>query len=823
MKKLFWAMCLSCSTTLLQAQAVLHGTVIDSASREPLAGVSVHLGKTLDGRKVYEGGGVVSDESGAFLLRVPKNGDYTLIISEIGYKTRFLPGRAAESSTTATYTLSKWELFLQPIEIKALRAGDKTPFSATTLAAKDLEKDNVGQDIPYLLDQTPSTVINSNSGNGVGYTGITIRGVDQTRINVTLNGIPMNDAEDQGVYFVDLPDLASSISSMQVQRGVGTSTNGAGAFGGSINISTSDFNDKPSGEINNSVGSYDTWKSTVKAGSGLIDDHFTIDARLSRITSAGYVDRGSSDLKSLYLSGAYLTPKSSLRFNLITGVEKTYQTWNGVPEAKLFGNNTDLQQYYDQNKGSSFFTPADSVNLFTANPRKYNYFTYPNQTDNYQQDYYQLLFNHTVNAHWDLNTAGFLTRGKGYYVEYSPQQPFSGYGLPNPVYNGDTITSTDLIQQLWLNNWFYGGIASLQYHSAKDQFIFGGGWDRYDGEHYGIVTWAQTGFPNDYQYYYDIAHKTDWNVYAKWQHRFNQTWSSFADIQNRTIEYYINGFDDNPGLYVHKAFDFVNPKAGISFTGHHGWNGYLSVSMAAHEPNRDDFEANEQEQPKAEHLTDLEVNIGRKNSLFSWNVTAYYMSYKDQLVLTGKINYVGEYTRTNIPDSYRAGVEAQGTLRPVSWFDINANLTLSQNKISNFTEFLDDYDNGTQKENLYHSTDIALSPDIIGAATVDFTPVKALTISLISKYVSRQYLDNTSKQSRSLDPFFYENTRIVWTLPQPLFKQVQVIFMAYNLLNARYEPNGYSSSYISNQQVVTSNFYFPAAPTNIMAAVNITL
>jgi iron complex outermembrane receptor protein len=814
MRKLFWAMCFLCSPVLLQAQAILHGTVTDSVSGEPITGASLHIEKT---------GGTISDEKGSFRLQVPRSGDYSITVSEVGYKTQVFPIRLGQGITRATFPLAKLDLFLQPIEVKGVRAGDKAPFSAVNLNAKDLEKDNVGQDIPYLLDQTPSAVINSNSGNGVGYTGITIRGVDQTRINVTLNGIPMNDAEDQGVYFVDLPDLASSISTIQVQRGVGTSTNGSGAFGASINISTNEFSDKPYAEIASSAGSYSTWASTVKTGSGLIDGHFTIDARLSYTNSLGYVDRGSSNLKSLYLSGAYLTKRSSLRFNLITGVEKTYQTWDGVPEAKLSGNASDLQQYYDQNVGSSFFTPADSVNLFKSSPRKYNYFTYPNQTDNYQQDYYQLFFNHTISTRWDLNTGAFLTRGKGYYTEYSPQQSFSGYGLPNPVYNGDTVTATDLIQQLWLNNWFYGGIASLQYHTAKDQVIFGGGWDRYDGEHYGIVTWAQTGFPDDYRYYYDVAHKTDWNVYAKWEHHFSSSWSSFIDVQNRTIAYYINGFDDNPSLYVHKAFDFLNPKAGISYTGSHGWNGYLSLSAAGHEPNRDDFEANEQQQPKAEHLLDLEANIGRKNAAFSWNATLYYMDYRDQLVLTGKINNVGEYTRTNIPSSYRAGLELQGALKPLPWFEVSANITLSQNKIRNFTEYLDDYDNGQQQVNQYHSTNIALSPDIIGGATLDFTPVKSLTASLISKYVSRQYLDNTSHGDRSLNPYFYENARIVWVIPQPVFKQLRFTLMAYNIFNELYEPNGYNAPYISNQQVVTNNFYFPAAPANFMAAVNITL
>lgn len=814
MKKLFWAMCWLVSPVLLHAQVLLQGTIVDSASNEPLAGVSVRL---------QTGAGTMTDEHGSFLVRTAKPGQYTLTVSNVGFRTSSLPLQLSAGENTVRLGLTRINLFLQPIEVKALRAGSKAPFSATNLDKKDLAQNNVGQDIPYLLDQTPSVVINSNSGNGIGYTGISIRGTDPTRINVTLNGIPMNDAEDQGVYFVDLPDLASSVSSLQVQRGVGTSTNGAGAFGASINLSTNEFGEKPYGEVDGGVGSYSSWRTMVKAGTGLIDDHFTVDARVSVINSQGYVDRGFSNLKSLYLSGAYLSPKTSLRFNLISGTEKTYQTWDGVPGAKLFGTQADLQQYYDNNVGSSFFTPADSVNLFTSDRRKYNYFTYPDQTDNYWQDYYQLFFNHTLNARWDLNAGAFLTRGYGYYIEYSPQQSYSAYGLPNPVYNGDTLLTTDLIQQLWLNNWFYGGIANVQYHTGRDQVIAGGGWNRYDGEHYGIVTWAQAGFPNDYRYYYNVANKTDWNAYAKWQHRFNATWNSFLDLQDRVITYYLNGFDDNPGLYVHKDFNFFNPKAGISYSGSEGWNGYASIGIAGHEPNRGDFEANEQQQPKAEHLTDVEINFGKKRPKLTWNATLYYMHYRDQLVLTGKINDVGEYTRTNIPKSYRAGVELQAAWKPLTWFDVSANLTLSRNRIDNFTEYLDDYDNGTQKVNRYNLTDIALSPDIIGGAVFDVNLTRSLTVSMISKYVSRQFLDNTSQTSRSLDPFFYENARMTWKVPQHLFREVQLIGMAYNILNAHYEPNGYTSSYISNQEVVTNNFYFPAATVNYMCSVNISL
>jgi iron complex outermembrane recepter protein len=810
MNKLLWVLFLLLWVLCAEAQVLPKGRVLDSKTKAPISGLTVEmvpLGLTL------------TNDQGIFEFRKSKMGNYKLRISGIGYRS-YEAMVAVDGREMIQVSLEQIPLFLEPIEVKALRVDSQAPFSVSNLGRSDIEKTNFGQDLPYMLDQTPSALINSDAGNGIGYTGIRIRGTDETRINVTLNGIPVNDAEDQGVYFVDIPDLASSINSIQVQRGVGTSTNGAGAFGASINISTNEFNDKPYAELNNSLGSFDSWKNTVKAGSGMIDNHFTIDTRLSRISSEGYIDRGSSDLKSLYLSGAYLSTNSSIRFNLITGTEKTYQAWDGIPEAKLFGSPSDLHQYYQANIGSSFFTPGDSINLFNSRPRRYNYFTYPDQTDNYEQDYYQLLFNHSFNKYWDLNTALFLTRGKGYYIEYQPQQNFADYGLEDPVYNGDTLYTTDLIRQLWLNNYFYGGIFSVQYHHSKDQLNIGGGWDRYDGKHYGIVTWAQVGFPNDFQYYYNLAHKTDWNVYAKWQRRLNEKWSSFLDLQLRNIIYHINGFDDNPNLIVNKDFYFFNPKAGLSFTDPSGWNGYLSAGIANHEPNRDDFEANEQQQPKPEHLLDLEANIGNKAKLIQWNTTVYYMYYRNQLVLTGKINYVGEYTRTNIPESYRAGIESELGIKPSKWFNLNLNLAMSQNKISNFSEYL--YDgNGGEKINLYHSTNIALSPDMVGGATLDFIPFPSLTLSLMSKYVSRQYLDNTSKQSRSIDPYFNENARISWKIPQSLFKEMELMLMVYNVFNARYESTGYSYSYLNNQQTVSSNFYFPMAGTNGMLTLNI--
>lgn len=720
------------------------------------------------------------------------------------------------------------KLFLQPVEVRALRAGEKAPFTKTDISKKEIEATNVGQDLPFLLNQTPSVVINSDAGNGVGYTAIYIRGTDDSRINMTLNGIPYNDAEEQAIFFVDLPDFASSVSSIQIQRGVGTSSNGAGAFGATMNFSTNEFNEKPYAELNNSFGSFDTWKNTIKAGSGLIDGHFTVDVRLSRISSDGYIDRANSDLKSFYLSTAWYSKNSSLRFNILQGTEKTYQAWNGIPQAKWDGNLPTLEQHYQDNAGSLYFTQADSLNLFRSSNRTYNYFTYKNQTDNYWQNHYQLFFNHQFSSDLALNSAVFLTRGYGYYEEYHDQgdsanAKYTAYGLQPYVVGGDTLQSTDLIRQRWLDNYFYGSVMSLQYKKNNTQFIVGGGWDRYDGRHYGNVTWAANGgFPDDYQYYYEPAIKIDYNVYAKLQQQLGERWTGFADLQYRHLDYELDGFDDNPSILVHPKYNFVNPKAGITYT-HYNWQAYFSYALSNHEPNRDDFEAGVLDQPKPEMLHDFELGVGEKGLKYSWGATGYYMLYHDQLVLTGKINDVGDYTRSNIPRSYRLGIELQGSMHPVRWFSADGNVAFSRNKVFNYVEYDDDYDNGGQVSHPYKTTDIAFSPSVVAALTPAFMPFRALSISLPAKYVSKEYLDNAQQATRKLDGYYVQNLRAVYTIRGKIARETDVIFQLNNIFDKRYTPNGYTFSYIYGGALRTDNFVFPMAGTNFMLAVNIKL
>ena len=732
-------------------------------------------------------------------------------------KREQVPSNSKVISTEQKQETTDSFYLLTPVEVKAIRAGEKAPFTKTNLSKKEIEKQNLGQDLPYILNQTPSVIVNSDAGNGVGYTGIRIRGTDVTRINVTLNGIPYNDAESQGTYFVDLPDFASSVNSIQVQRGAGTSSNGAGAFGASINMSTNEVNTIPYAELNNSYGSFNTWKNTVKAGTGLIGDHFTTDIRLSRITSDGFIDRATSNLKSFYFSTAYLSKKTSLRLNIISGMEKTYQAWNGVPEAKLRNIDTALIAHYWNNAGDDYLyrTVEDSLNLFNADPRKYNYFTYKNQTDNYWQTHYQLFFNQQLTNDLIFNTAFFLTQGKGYYEEYKTREDLEAYNL--------VAGRADLVRRLWLDNDFYGGVFSLQYKKNKSQATLGGSYTRYDGNHFGEIIWAAVNIPKDYRWYQLDALKTDFTFYGKYQYSLSNNWQAFADLQFRTVNYDINGFRKNPSLIVKNNYDFFNPKLGLSYTDDKGFFSYLSFSVANKEPNRSDFETGLNQQPEPERLNDWEAGVEKKNKSYSLSATLYYMKYKNQLVLTGKKNDVGEYTRTNVPHSYRTGIELQGEVSIASEFKAAANLTISKNKVKNFSEFLDDYDLGGQKINAYSSPDIALSPNVIGGASISFIPCKNFELSLLSKYIGKQYLDNTENEKRKIDAYYLQDARVIYTIKSGWLKEASIIGQLNNIFNKKYESSGYTYSYIYGEKTITENFYYPMAGTNFMIGANIKL
>ena len=685
---------------------------------------------------------------------------------------------------------------LSPVEVRAVRASELAPFTKTNLSKNEIEKTNLGHDIPFILNQTPSVVVNSDAGNGIGYTGIRIRGTDATRINVTLNGIPYNDAESQGTFFVDLPDFTSSAGSIQIQRGVGTSSNGAGAFGASINFSTNEVNKNAYTTFNTGFGSFNSWKNTLKAGTGLIGDHFTADLRLSEISSDGYIDRAFSKLRSLHFSTAYIGKKSTVRFNLFLGKEKTYQAWYGVSEIDLKAGKRKINIAGTEKPGEP----------------------YDNETDNYWQDHYQLFFNRQISKKIIFNTAVFYTKGKGYYEQYKADQDYAVYHLPYPINHG----TSDFIRQLWLDNDFYGNIFSFQYQDNKTQATLGGGITRYMGNHFGELIWAAHGITGPPRWYDLDAAKNDFNIYLKQQTRFADNWHFYYDLQYRYVNYIINGFRENPGLKIGNRYHFFNPKAGISYK-KNDWKAYCSYSIGRHEPNRDDYEAGINQQPKPEFLYDFEAGISQSKSANSWSANFYYMKYKDQLVLTGKINDVGAYTRTNIPKSYRLGVEFQGEAKIKSWMNVSGNIAFSRNKVQNFSEYIDDYDNGGQKVNKYSITDLAYSPGVVGGASIIFLPFEKIEISLLSKYVGKQFLDNTQNENRKLDPFYVQDTRIIYNTNYKWLKEIKFIFQVNNIFGEKYEPNGYTFSYIYGGTLTTEKYYFPMAGRNFMMGVNVGL
>lgn len=792
MKKIMGTTAFMLLSLMIAAQSIqlnFKGIIRDAITQQPIAGAWIKSGKFQ----------AISDESGIFTF--PTNSGKILLISSVGYQRT---GLTIPSHTSEIFTinLSPLSLFLNPLEVKAIRAADKAPFAKTNMNKASIVKQNLGTDIPFLLNQTPSVVVNSDAGNGFGYTGIRIRGTDATRINVTLNGIPYNDAESMGSFFVNLPDFASSVSSIQIQRGAGTSSNGAGAFGASLNMTTNEFNEHAYIEINNSVGSFNSFKNTLKLGSGLLKKHFTIDARLSNILSDGFVDRAKSNLQSFYFSTAYINQKSSIRFNVFSGKEKTYQAWYGVSEPLLTTNRK--------------FNAAGTEKL--GDP-------YSNQTDNYTQTHYQLFLNHSLSKKWSFNTAIFLTRGRGYYEEYKADQPYSKYGLPNQIVGGISISTTDIIRQRWLDNYFYGQILSLQYKSARSDIAIGGGWTKYDGLHFGTLPWLAIGAaPEKYQYYHLPANKKEANIYAKWQYQLFNHITSFADLQFRSVTHNMNGFSQNPTLIVDRSFSFVNPKAGITYADK-SWQAFLSYSVANKEPNREDFESGVFTQPMQETLGDWELGLEKKGTGFSIGANFYYMRYKNQLVLTGKINDVGAYTRTNIPISYRRGVELQGAAVVNKWMNVSGNISFSRNKIQSLIEYIDEYDMAWQyigqSTILHKDKDISFSPNTVSSVALNFTPIKNMEWSLLNKYVGKQYLDNTQDENRKLNAFFVSDFRVIYTIQKKVPKEMQVVFQLNNIFNKQYEPNGYTFSYIGGGATTTENYFYPMAGRNFMLALNI--
>ncbi|GAB3540043.1 TonB-dependent receptor [Spirosoma fluminis] len=768
------------------AQLSISGTVSD-AEGGTLPGAAVVLEGTYTG--------TFTDATGAFRLTNLKPGSVSVRVSLLGYEPQTQSVNLTQSATLS-FSLKKSAVLVDEVVVSATRANQKSAIAYTDVSRQYLDKLNLGQDIPQLLNFTPSVVTTSDAGAGVGYTGIRIRGSDATRVNVTLNGIPYNDAESQGTFFVDMPDFASSVSSIQIQRGVGTSTNGAGAFGASLNIQTNKLEIKPYAESNLSAGSFGTRKVNVMAGTGLLNNHFVLDARLSSIHSDGYIDRAFSNLKSFYISGGYYTDKSFIRLNVFSGQEQTYQSWGGVPENLL------------------------------KTKRTYNPYTYDNETDNYQQDNYQLITSHELSRKWRLNASFFYTKGRGYYEQYRPEDEFSNYGLPNVVIGDSTIRQTDIIRRRWLANDFYGTVFSLDYNSfGKLTANIGGGWNRYDGDHYGEIIWARVAGTTNIRdrYYADNAKKTDFNLYAKAFYQFSPKLTGFADAQVRTVDYSFLGFNSQlQNVQQNAGLTFFNPKAGLTYTINDRSTVYASVGVGHREPNRDDYtQSTPMSRPKAERLIDYEAGYKIQSQRLAFTANVYYMNYRNQLVLSGQLNDVGAYNRVNIPVSYRAGLELEVGTQLTKQLRWNVNATFSQNKIRNFTEFLDNFDNGQQESRQYTETDISFSPNVIAGSQLLYTPVKGLELGLLSKYVGRQYLDNTSNESRKIDAYFTNDIRLIYSLKPRFAQEIAFTILFNNVLNELYESNGYTYAYISEGRVTADNGFYPQAGRNFLAGVRV--
>ncbi len=684
---------------------------------------------------------------------------------------------------------------LPPLEIKAIRLSEQAPFAQTNISKAQITLNNVGQDLPFLLENTPSVVVHADAGIGVGYTGIRIRGTDATRINFTLNGIPYNDAESMGTFFVNIPDFGSSVNSIQIQRGVGTSTNGAGAFGASVNLMTNEYNPTAYLSLQNTAGSFNSFKNNVVFGSGLINNKFTIDGRVSSIRSDGFIDRASSDLKSFFLSSTYWGDNSSLRLNIFSGKERTYQAWYGVPQELLATNRT--------------FNPAGTEKADAP---------YENQTDNYTQTHYQLFYNKQVNSNWKWNTAFFLTTGKGYYEEYKAGVDFSDYNID---IQGKINVPADLVRRRWLDNNFYGQIAAVSYFDSLNDLTVGGGWSVYDGLHFGTLPYlSQTFAPANFRYYDNDALKKEMNSYVKWERKLTKQFKSFIDLQYRYISHQMNGFTKNTDLEIERTFNFFNPKMGLTYQAKNIFY-YTSVAVANKEPNRDDFEASVTEQPRREQLIDWEAGFEFKKPKYAINANVYYMDYKDQLVLTGKINDVGAYTRINVPKSYRTGLELQVKYAFNKYFNSSYNITFSQNKIEEFTEYIDDYDQYTQVAIPHKNTNIALSPSLTTNRTFNWKPNDKLSFFWTSKYTSRQFLDNTQNKDRILDAFFINDINAHWTILNKTKFTMLLQLYANNVLDVKYAPNGYTFSYIYDRTLTTSNNFYPMAGRNYWISLKI--
>jgi iron complex outermembrane receptor protein len=798
---------------LILALVFLHGILVANSIQEkgfmikgrvteingnPLPGAAIMIERTFLGTH--------SDSDGNYSFHSLKEGIYSLSISFIGYETLVREIKLT-SDEVMNVTLSGKPFMTEEVLINATRAGEQSPLAYSTVDNISLKKQNTGQDMPYLLSLTPSLVETSEAGNGVGYTSLRIRGTDGNRINVTIDGIPLNDPESQQVFWVDLPDIASSVDNIQIQRGAGTSANGAGAFGATISLQTTNPDNLPFAEIGSSAGSFNTFKNMVSAGTGLLAGKFAFQMRYSDLKSDGYIERTGSDHRSAYISGLYRTDRSGLKANIIIGEEHTGIGWWGVPKEMLGINRR--------------YNPAGEYTDEQGVVRYYN-----NESDNYKQNHLQLIYSLKINSYLSLHTALHYTKGKGYYEEYREDQPMSDYGLP-PVNIGDTVISaTDLVRRKWMSNDFYGLVYSLKYRNERIEAIAGGGMNLYEGDHYGNVIWMGVagGTEKDYRWYLNNSVKGEVSLYGKLNYSLSDKLNLFGDLQYRYVSYSLAGIDDDlKDIGQEHKFGFINPKAGLFYSITSNQDAYFSFSVANREPTRTDFKeasGDLNSTPKAETLYDTEIGYKLRTGKSSLIINLYGMFYRDQLVPTGELSDVGYSIMTNVARSYRTGLEISAGIRPAEFISWDMNLTLSRNRIRDFTEYYVDYNTAdwsseNQSVNL-GEVEIAYSPSVTGTGDLAFNIIPCIGLHLIGKYVGKQYIDNTMNPERRLDPYFINNLRIDF---DPVIKKIRAAefqLLITNIFNKMYLSNGYGGNWYEDGIEKSWSYYFPQAGTGFM-------
>lgn len=763
-----------------------------------LSGTVTENGTPLNEASVYvksSGEGTLTDENGNYSLNLEK-GEYTIVFIFGNQKSKKV---VLDSDKVLNIDLSGAKESLDEVFLSAVRVTEKSPITYSNLSNEEIEDRNLGQDIPVLMSYMPNVVTTSDAGAGVGYTGIRVRGSDATRVNVTINGIPYNDAESQGTFWVNLGDFASSVENLQLQRGVGTSTNGAGAFGASLNILTDSYKEEAQGEIANSIGSYNTFKHTVKFSTGLINDHWSFAGRASKIRSDGYIDRASSDLKSYFLQGTYVDENTLVKALTFGGSERTYQAWYGIDKETL--------------ENDRRFNPAGIYTDENGNTRFYD-----DQTDNYKQDHYQLLWNQDYNANWSSNIALHYTYGRGFYEEFNEDADLAEFGLPSFMAEGEEITTSDIVGTKWLDNHFYGTVFSLNYQNTNWDVTLGGGWNKYDGDHFGEVIYTRFARNNDpYEpYYFNQSEKTDFNIYGKANFAITEKLAGYADLQLRTVNYETDGLlDDQTRFLNDDNFSFFNPKAGLTYEINPFNQLYLSYARAHREPSRNDYENGD---PEPEELNDFELGWRHNTRNFQVNTNLYYMDYQNQLVLTGGIDDVGAFIRQNSGNSYRLGLEIDATVRLSNQVSLRPNLALSQNKnvdfVSTFNGELIDYGN----------TDISYSPEIVAGNIINYQPVNGLELKLLSKYVGEQFMSNVEAENSKLDSYFVNDFNVQYTWDEPwVFREVVLTGLVNNIFNEKYVSNGYYFTFdVPNEdipsgvQTLDGAGFYPQATTNFL-------